>query len=145
MPRGYMSKILVVEDDGLLLQFVKHCLETEGYLTVLAENGKKALGWLKEARFDLAILDLQLPDMNGLQICETIKDDPRTRSMPVIILTGNSANDVRIKSRLVANADLFLNKPIDPDDLRSAVKKILQAAEKKRLLLRNSVKRRLGD
>lgn len=140
-----MSKILVVEDDGLLLQFVKHCLETEGYLTVLAEDGKKALGWLKETRFDLAILDLQLPDMNGLQICETIKDDPRTRAMPVIILTGNSANDVRIKSSLVANADLFLNKPIDPDDLRSAVKKVLQAAEKKRLLLRNSVKQRLGD
>lgn len=140
-----MSKILVVEDDRLLLQFLKHCLETEGYLTVLAENGEKALGWLKETRFDLAILDLQLPDMNGLQICGAIKGDPRTRSTPVIILTGNSTNDVRIKSNLVANADLFLTKPIDPADLRAAVKKILQAAENKRLLLRKSARPRLND
>lgn len=140
-----MSKILVVEDDKLLLEFLKHCLETEGHLAMLADNGEKAMGWVREAKFDLAILDLHLPDMNGMQICSAIKENVRTRATPVIILTGNSSNEVRIKSNLVANADLFLTKPIDPNDLRQAVKKILVAAANKRMLLSNAVKPRLND
>jgi DNA-binding response OmpR family regulator len=131
-----MSKILVVEDDKLVLEFLRHCLETEGYLAVLADNGKKAMNWIKEARFDLAILDLALPDMNGMQICAAIKEDPRTSATPVIILTGNSSNEVRIESGLGLNADLFLTKPIASADLRKAVKKTLQDSERKRLLLR---------
>ncbi len=131
-----MSRLLVVEDDKLLLEFLRHCLETEGYKTVLADNGQKAMGWVRESRFDLAILDLVLPDMNGLEICEAIKGDPRSRSTPVIILTGNSANDIRIKSSLEKDADLFLTKPIDPGDLRKAVKRVLEESQKKRLLLK---------
>lgn len=133
---GYMSKILVVEDDKLLLEFLRHCLETEGYLAVLADTGEKAMNWVKETRFDLAILDLTLPDMNGMQICAAIKEDPRTSATQVIILTGNSSNEARIKSSLGVNADLFLTKPIAPADLRKAVKKTLQDAQRKRLLLR---------
>ena len=131
-----MKKILVVEDDKLLLEYLKHCLETENCVTVTAENKETALKWIKETRFDLALLDLELPDGNGMEICATLKGNPRTRSTPVIILTGNNSNDARIKSNLDAKADLFLNKPIDPADLREAARKLLDSSEKRKLLLR---------
>ncbi|MDA8131665.1 MAG: response regulator transcription factor [Elusimicrobia bacterium] len=140
-----MPKILLVEDDKSLLVLLKHCLETEGYMVVTAETGDAAMNWIKESRFDLVLLDLMLPDMNGAQICASIKESPRTRSIPVIILTGNTSNEARIRTGLEANSDLFLNKPIDPADLRKAVKTIIEAAERKKLLLRRSIKDRLGE
>jgi DNA-binding response OmpR family regulator len=132
-----MHKILLVEDDSTVLLFLKHCLDTEGYLTMTAENTATAMSWVKETRFDLAVLDLALPDGNGMEICAAIKENPKTRATPVIILTGNSSNNARIQSNLDAQADLFLNKPIDPGDLRKAVKKMLNVSEKKKLLLRS--------
>ena len=140
-----MAKILIVEDDRSLLELLKHCLESEGYMIVTAETGASAMNWLKESRFDLALLDLMLPDMNGAQICAAIKESPRTRATPVVILTGNTSNEARIRSGLEANADLFLNKPIDTADLRKAVKTILEAADRKKLLLRRSIKNKLGE
>ena len=130
-----MHKILVVDDDRPLLGLLRHCMETEGYSTITAENGATALNWVKENRFDLAILDLCLPDSSGLQICEAIKKDPKTRATKVIILTGNTCNDNRIKSNLRSDADLFLTKPIEPNDLRQAARKLLEAARQNKLLL----------
>jgi CheY-like chemotaxis protein len=130
-----MHKILVVDDDKPLLGLLRHCMETEGYSTITAENGATALNWVKETRFDLAILDLCLPDSSGLEICEAIKKDPKTRATKVIILTGNTGNDNRIKSNLHAGADLFLTKPIEPNDLRQAARKMLEAARQNKLLL----------
>lgn len=138
-----MGKILIVEDDRSILELLKHMLESDGHMTVLAENGKSALQWLKEVKLDLVLLDLMLPDMDGMEICASIKENPRTRSLPVVILTGNDSNVARIKSGLDVSADLFLSKPIEPKDLRAAVRKMLESAEKKRMLLRKSVKRTL--
>ncbi len=140
-----MAKILIVEDEPSVQELLKLCLEGDGYMTVTADNGKTAGNWVKEVRFDLAILDLNLPDMNGMQICMSIKEDPKTRATPVIILTGNNSNEARIKSNFEAKADLFLNKPINTDDLKGAVKMMLETAEKRKLLLRNSIRTRLGE
>ncbi|OGR97592.1 MAG: hypothetical protein A2016_03875 [Elusimicrobia bacterium GWF2_62_30] len=138
-----MNKILVVEDDPSIMEMLKYCLESQGYMIISAENGKTALNWVKEGNIDLAIIDLGLPDMNGMEVCRTIKDNPRTRATPVIILTGNSSNEARIESRLVANANLFLNKPIDAGDLRKAVSKMFEKSEREKRLLRTSIKFRL--
>lgn len=134
-----MAKILIVEDEPSIQDMLRMCLEAEGYLTVTADDGKMAMNWTKEARFDLAILDLNLPDMNGMEICTAIKENPKTCATPVIILTGNTSNEARIKSNLGAKADLFLNKPIDLNDLKKAVKTILDAAEKKKTRLRGTL------
>lgn len=140
-----MHKILVVEDDKSVLEFLRHCLESEGWMVITAADGKTAMNWIKDTRFDLALLDLRLPDMDGMRICAAIKEDPKTRATPVVILTGNDSNDARIKSNLDANADLFLNKPIEPSDLKTAVSKMLEVSEKRKLRLRNSVKARLNE
>ena len=138
-----MHKILVVDDERSILEMLKYCLEHEGHIVLTAETGEMAKNWIKEVKLDLAIVDLGLPDMSGIQVCEFIKEDPKTRSTPIIILTGNTTNEARIKGNLTANADLFLNKPIEISDLRTAVATILEKAEKKKLLLRNSFKARL--
>lgn len=140
-----MAKILVMEDEPSVQDLLKMCLESDGYMVVTADTVKTAQNWLKEVKFDLAILDLCLPDGTGIEVCTEIKEDPKTRSVPVIILTGNSSNEARIKSNLEAKADLFLNKPINPDDLKGAVKSMLDASEKKKLLLRNSIRTRFGN
>ena len=140
-----MNKILVVEDEESIADMLRHCLEAEGHLVILAENGKTALNWIKEVRVDLAIIDLGLPDMHGLEVCRTIKEDPKTRSVPIIILTGNSSNVAKIEANLDANAALFLNKPISIDDLNKAVAMVFEKSGKKKLLLRNSLKTRFDN
>ncbi len=138
-----MHKILVVDDEKSILEMLKYCLEHEGYMVLTAETGEMAQNWIKEVKLDLAIVDLGLPDISGLQVCEFLKEDPKTRATPIIILTGNTTNDARIKGNCCANAELFLNKPIEIEDLRKAVASILEKSEKKKLLLRNSFKARL--
>ena len=138
-----MNKILLVEDDPFVMEMLKDCLESQGYMIIPAGDGRTALNWVKESSMDLAIIDLGLPDMNGMQVCKAIKETPRTRVTPVIILTGNNSNEARIESRLFANADLFLNKPIAIGDLRTAVKKVLEESEREKRLLRTSIKFRL--
>jgi len=131
-----MAKILIVEDERSVSEMLKACLERQGYMVITAENGTKALSWIKEVKLDLAIVDLGLPDINGMEVCLAIRENPRTRRMPIMILTGNVSNEARIKGNLEADADLFLNKPIELKDLKKAVENLLGKAEKNKLLLR---------
>lgn len=140
-----MNKILVVEDEGSISELLKLCLESEGHLVVATGSGKTAIEWIKEIVVDLAIVDLGLPDISGFEVCRAIKNNPRTRSIPIIILTSNTSNAAKIEGNLEANADLFLNKPFDIGDLKKAIALVFEKAMKKKLLLRNSLKSRLGD
>jgi two-component system alkaline phosphatase synthesis response regulator PhoP len=136
-----MHKILVVDDESAFLTILKHALESQGYMVITTENGENALKWIKEVNLDLAIIDLGLPDINGMEVCRAIKENPRTKLTPVIILTGNTSNEARIDCNLGAQAELYLNKPIAIADLRKAVAKIFEKAEKEKMLLRASFKR----
>lgn len=133
-----MAKILIVEDEISISEMLKTCLERQGYMVITAENGAKALNWIREVKLDLAIVDLGLPDINGLEVCAAIKGDPKTSCTPIMILTGNLTNEARIKGNLEAKADLFLNKPIELADLRTAVGNLIGKAEKKKQLLRTA-------
>ena len=136
-----MARILVVDDEKSILEMLRYTLEAQGYLVITAETGAKALSWIKEVKLDLAIIDLGLPDMNGLEICREIKENSRTRAIQIIILTGNATNEAKIKGNLEVSADLFLNKPIENADLNKAVATILEQAEKKHMLLRNKFRK----
>ena len=141
MERGtVMSKILIVEDERSVSEMLKTCLERQGYMVITAETGAKALEWIKEVRLDLAIVDLGLPDISGLEVCQAIKGNPKTSCTPIMILTGNITNEARIKGNLEAHADLYLNKPIELADLRAAVGNLIEKAGKKKLLLRSAYK-----
>ncbi len=128
-----MAKVLVVEDDSNLAEIYRLSLEKENYLTVWAENGRRALRWLEEElNPHLVILDVGLPDMSGVEVCKQIKNNYKTRDIPIIILTGFTDNKVKMDANLTAHADLFLNKPIDIADLLRASAEIIAAKEKER-------------
>ncbi len=136
-----MAKILIVEDDKNLTTLLQTILEKPGHLTMTAFCGKTALDWLASSKPDLVVLDVGLPDMNGIEICKKIKSDSATRRIPVIILTGIEDNQTRMQANLMAHADLFLNKPIENKDLVSAVTMLLDKSSAEKTLRRNLFRR----
>ena len=136
-----MEKILIVEDDHNLIILLQTILQKEGYLVMTAPCGKMALDWLVNSKPDLVVLDIGLPDMSGIKICEKIKSDRTLRRIPVIILTAYEDNKTKIQANLDAQADLFLNKPIDNKDFKSAIRTLLKKASANNALRRNLFKK----
>ena len=136
-----MAKILIVEDDKGLVALLQTILEKEGHLTMSASCGKTALDWINNSKPDLALLDVGLPDMSGLEICKKIKGEYATRKIPIIILTGFADNQTKIEANLSAKADLFLNKPIENKDIISAIDMLLKKSSSDKAIIRNLFKR----
>lgn len=83
-------KILIVDDTRLNRELVKDLLETEDYLVTEAENGQEGLDRARSQRPDLVLLDIELPDMNGVDVLSVLKQDPATHDIPVVALTAHS-------------------------------------------------------
>ena len=112
-------KILVVDDDQNLANIIKDRLEQVVHVVDVAYNGKNALGFLDVGSYDLVILDLVLPDMDGVEICKRIRQGGFV--MPVLMLSVRSAVEDKIKG-LDVGADDYLPKPFSFDELESRVR-----------------------
>lgn len=133
-----MDKILIVEDDIALGQVIQTYLEKKGCIVANTLDGEHALKWLSEIdKPDLIIIDIGLPDMDGLELCKKIKNNLSTRKIPVIILTGREGNDFRIKGTLDCKANLYLNKPVEFETLYRAVKTLIDKYREEQSILRN--------
>jgi DNA-binding response OmpR family regulator len=117
-------KILVVEDDPDQLEVIRLSLKAAGFAIGTAANGTDALVKTRSILPDLIILDLMLPGLNGFDVCESLRRDPATASVPIIMLTGLSSQFGRFAG-LESGANDFLLKPFDPDQLVSKVEKLL--------------------
>jgi CheY-like chemotaxis protein len=118
VPQG---PILVVEDDGDLRESLCEVLESEGYLTACAANGREALDWLRKNSPPCAILlDLMMPVMSGSELHAHMRTDPQLAPIPVIVL---SALDEGRQRGQVGSAQAYLKKPIEPDALVSTVQR----------------------
>ncbi|HXR03502.1 MAG TPA: response regulator [Verrucomicrobiae bacterium] len=117
-------KILVVEDDPDQLEVISLNLKAAGFAIGTAANGTDALVKTRSISPDLIILDLMLPGLNGFDVCESLRRDPATASIPIIILTGMRSQFGRFAG-LESGANDFLLKPFDPDQLVSKVEKLL--------------------
>ena len=136
-----MQKILLVEDDKSLATLLQIILQKDGHLVMTASSGEMALDWISNSKPDLVVLDIGLPDMSGIEVCKKIKDDRKTRRIPVIILTAHIDNQTKMKANLEAHADLFLNKPLDNQDLRTAVTTLLKKSSTDNTVRRNLFRR----
>jgi len=115
------KKILIVEDDRDISELVSYNLQREGYETTCLYDGGHAIEFVRKRRPDLMILDLMLPQVDGLEICRTLKDDPATRSIPIIMLTAKSEEeDVMIGLQM--GADDYIPKPFSPQVLVARIK-----------------------
>jgi DNA-binding response OmpR family regulator len=112
--------ILVVEDDRDQASALAYRLENQGYETNVVYSGKQALEAVQEKRPHLIVLDIRLPDINGLQVCEQISDSAEMCDVPVIILSGMERPDI-IRCSRSAGCRYFVRKPYDPNALLTLI------------------------
>ena len=120
------NSILVVEDERSLLELESILLTSKGYAVTGLGDGQKALDEAFSNRPDLVVLDVMLPGLDGFQVCRALKDNPRTCTVPVVILTGRKSSQDLELGRL-AGADAYLTKPFKTVKLLEVVEGLLGA------------------
>lgn len=116
--------VLIAEDEELLAEAIATTVSLEGLETVIASGGKEALALARKLHPDLVLLDVMLPGMSGLEVCATLKTDPQTDEIPVILVTAKSDKEDRAVG-MAAGATAYVTKPFSPVQLINLVKKIL--------------------
>ena len=123
------ARILVVDDDESIRDTMKAILEDEGYIVDFAVSGREAIKKTEETAYNVALLDIRLPDMDGVKLLKLMKDTvPRTRK---IMVTGYPSMQNTLEA-LNKNADAYLIKPVDIEKLLSTIKEQLQLQESER-------------
>jgi DNA-binding response OmpR family regulator len=120
-----MSKILVVEDDPDIAELIRHYLERAGHAVHRLASGGGALPRLRAEPADLVILDLMLPEVDGLVICQAMRSDPAIAGIPVIMLTARGDEADRVAG-LELGADDYVTKPFSPKELTARVAALLR-------------------
>ena len=123
------ERILVVDDEEDILELVRFHLAREGYQLTLAATGEEALKKAKRETFDLVVLDLMLPGLDGLEVAKALKTDTRTKSVPIVMLTAKG-EDADVVSGLEIGADDYITKPFSPRVLTARVKAVLRRRSK---------------
>ncbi len=118
------DSILIIDDDAAMVEVLRRRLSAQGFTAIEAETGIDGLAKARRHRPALIVLDLRLPDSDGLEVCAQLADDPTTCRIPVIILSGMERPDIIRRSR-AAGCQYFVRKPYDPNALllliRSAI------------------------
>jgi phosphate regulon transcriptional regulator PhoB len=122
--------VLVVDDEADLLELVSYNLKKEGFITDPASDGETALAKIRKNKYDLVILDLMLPGVQGIEICRMLRNDPKTSAMPIIMLTARGEEVDRILG-LEMGADDYITKPFSPRELVARVKAVLRRVSEK--------------
>ena len=116
-----MTKVLIVDDEQSIRDLLIDDLTSSGYHVIEAENGKEALDRVYNDRPDIVLLDLMMPVMNGVQVLKTLKADPDTAAIPLVILTAISGDEGERRSKNLG-ADYYLSKPWEPDAVQSVIR-----------------------
>ncbi len=119
------ATILIADDEPLARKLLRQILEPAGYQVSEAATGKEALALAEAERPDLLILDITMPDINGIEICRSTKSDPATRLTPVIHITGTTTREQRLLA-LGAGSDEFVGKPFDIEELLIRVRSLMR-------------------
>jgi two-component system alkaline phosphatase synthesis response regulator PhoP len=124
-----VKKILVVEDEKDIQELLQLYLKREGYDVQIAEDGEAGLRKACKERYDLVLLDLLLPQMDGLEICRNLRSRPETSHIPIIMITAKAEESDRIVG-LEMGADDYITKPFSPREVLARVKAIFRRMEK---------------
>jgi len=124
-----MRRVLVVEDDPDIVELIDHYLRAEGFEVEGVRDGREAIERLRGGSYDVVILDLQLPGMDGLTLCAELRRDKRTHALPVIMLTARSDEADRVVG-LEVGADDYVVKPFSPKELVARVRALLRRLDR---------------
>ncbi len=122
---NHSKRILIVDDDEAMVDVLSRRLQQQGFETISADCGEKGLATARTELPLLILLDLRLPDRDGLSICEQLVDCPETCSIPVIILTGMERPDIIRRCR-AAGCHYFVRKPYDPNVLLVLIRQAIE-------------------
>ncbi len=119
------KKILIVEDQSVISNMLKMRLEANHYEVITAGDGEEGLEKARKENPHLILLDIMLPKMNGYKVCQLLKSDPRYRSIPILISSGRTPQEIQKLGKEVG-ADAFVSKPFDAEILLSKIKELLE-------------------
>jgi len=125
-----MNSILIVDDEQDIVDLVSYNLKKDGFKVTAASDGEEALDRLRKGNFDLVILDLMLPGIQGVELCRIIRSDPKTAGTPVIMLTAKGDEMNRVDG-LESGADDYMTKPFSVRELAARVKAVLRRTGEK--------------
>ena len=123
-----LPTILIADDDPVIQKLLAVNFEMEGYRVVTASDGAEALERVASDHPDLAVLDVMMPRVDGLDVVRALRADPATCTMPVILLSAK-AQAVDINRGLEAGADIYVTKPFDPAELLDKAAGLIGTAE----------------
>lgn len=123
------KRILVVDDEEDILRLIQFQLTAEGYQVVTARDGLEALEKVVDEKPDLVILDIMMPKVDGWVVCHSIKGNAATKHMRVIILSAKAQFMSKIKGLYILQADLYMTKPFELDELSSNIETLLNLNE----------------
>jgi DNA-binding response OmpR family regulator len=118
------ATVLVVEDDPVILRLLEVNFELEGFTVLLAHDGAEGIETARDQKPDLIISDIMMPKTSGLELVETLKGDPATKGIPIILLSAK-AQTSDLKTGMDAGADDYVTKPFEPLDLVDRVNALL--------------------
>jgi putative two-component system response regulator len=121
--RTRRSRVLVADDTESIRSLFERLLTADGHEVISAADGAAALDAVQRHRPDVIVLDVTMPFVDGLEVCRRLKADPDTRLTPVVLVTGQTGLDDRIKG-IEAGADEFLSKPVHPLELRARIRSL---------------------
>lgn len=120
-PRG---EILIIDDDRDQTDILAHRLQQLGFLAATANEGRCGLQQAHDRRPDLVLLDLNLPDIDGFEVCREIADSPDTCGLPVIVISGLDGEDI-VRDCRAAGSEFFIRKPYDPNVLLTIIEQAI--------------------
>jgi phosphate regulon transcriptional regulator PhoB len=119
------STILIIEDERDIVEMIEYNLKEDGYFVISAFDGEKGIKQATREKPDLIILDLMLPEIDGFEVCKTLKQQPSTSHIPIIILSAKSLETDKIVG-LELGADDYVTKPFSPRELLARIKAVLR-------------------
>ena len=126
LQRALRARVLVVDDDPEIVTFLATLLELEGIESQVATSAAAALEKLEHGLPNLVLLDIAMPDRDGLDLCRELKQDPRTRDVPVFVVSARPGKDV-VDRAYAAGAEEFIRKPFENQELIARIRERLSA------------------
>jgi putative two-component system response regulator len=120
------KRILVVDDDEHIRNLEKNILEQKGFEVTAAGSGNDALKLLQADSYDLVLLDVMMPEVDGFAVCRKIKEDPRLKDLPVIFLTAKGGGEA-LAEGFESGAIMYINKPFTANKLLTIVNTMLES------------------
>lgn len=130
MAKKEKKKILCIEDDPEMISLIRLILDRRGFEVSGAAGGEEGLELMRQETYDLVLLDLMMPDVDGWEVYQQMKKEENTKNVPVIVVTAKAQTIDRVLGLQIAKVDDYIGKPFNPQELLNSVDKVLAGKKK---------------